>query len=102
MFMTIMDTFNHMNSSELYQQHNQYLIYDRMGDVEQDIVIVKKLMDTFQKDLEGNGDKDDKDDKDDKIEYVPNQVYTQDIRQLRDRITILENDIVVLQQSECK
>jgi hypothetical protein len=78
MFMRMMDIM--ASSSNLYQHHNQYLIYDRMDDVEQDITIVKRLMDAFQKDIEG-------------LEgtiNITSQRNEKDIRALRDRITVLE------------
>ena len=68
------------NDTDLYKRHNQDLIYNRMDAVEHDLLILTRLMDVFQKDLE------------DKEEYVSRRIYDNDISDLRNRMFMLEKD----------
>ena len=90
MFMRMMDSMNHMNSTDLYKQHNRYLLYDRIGDIEQDIIILKQLMTNVREDVDGE-------------DYVPRHIYEKDIRginDIKDRLTMLENDVTNLAKSD--
>ena len=80
MFMNMMNSFNQYTARDT---NDIYLLCDRVDDLENDIIILKKLLELITNDLNN--------------EYVETLRYNKDQLEVKDNITISKKDITKLE-----